>query len=129
MATNTLTEQKTLEYWFTAVALGTRPTAWWIELHTGDPGDGVSNVCADASYARQSAVFEVVVGGDGYIARNTGDIVFPAFAAGQTITWVSVKTLVTGGVHIHSAELPVAAVFAPGGIVRIPINALVFNGV
>jgi hypothetical protein len=129
MASNPTTEQRTLEYWFTTTALGTRPTTWYLALHTGDPGTGLTNECADANYARQAITMQVVAGGDGYIARNTADITFPAFAAAQTIYWVSVNTSLTAGSPIHSAQLPIAAVFGIAGIVRIPINELVFDGV
>jgi hypothetical protein len=129
MASNPTTEQRTLEYWFTATALGTRPTTWYLALHTGDPGTGLANECADANYARQTVTFEVVAGGDGYIARNTAAVTFPAFAAAQTIYWLSVNTALTGGAPIHSAALPIAVVLDIAGIARVPINALIFDGV
>ena len=35
---------------FTSVALGTRPTAWYVALHTGDPTlDGSGNEVGDAT--------------------------------------------------------------------------------
>lgn len=129
MASNPTTEQDTLNYWFTAAALPARPTAWFVALHTGDPGTGAANECTDANYVRRAVVMETVADGDGFIARNTADLVWPAFAAGQTIHWVSIKTALTGGVHIKSAQLPVAKVFAAAGVARIPINELVFEGV
>lgn len=129
MASNPTFEQRTLEYWFTATALGTRPTTWFLALHTGDPGTGLDNECTDATYARQAVTFAVVADGDGYIARNTADIVFPALTAGATISWVSVNTAATAGSAIRSAQIPVAKVFSAGGVPRVPAQELVFEGV
>lgn len=129
MASNPFFEQETLTYWFTDDAMGTRPTEWYVALHSGDPGTGADNELTDANYARQPVVFEVVPDGDGYVARNVADLVFPALAASANVLWVSIKSAASGGSHIRSVAMPIPKAFDPGGIPRIPAQELVFEGV
>lgn len=128
MASNPTFEQETLKYWFTTEVLGTRPTTWEVALHSGDPGTGSDNELTDANYVREAASFEVVADGDGYIARNDADVVFPALAAGVTVHYLSVRDGATGD-HIRSVQLNPPKTFSAGGIPRIPINELVFEGI
>lgn len=128
MASNPVFEEETLKYWFTTDAMGDRPTSWEVALHSGDPGTGDDNELTDANYARESANFEVVADGDGFIARNDADIVFPALVAGVTVQFMSVRDATTGD-HIRSVQLNPPKTFSAGGIPRIPINELVFEGV
>lgn len=128
MASNPTFEQETLTYWFTTDAMGDRPTSWEVALHSGDPGTGDDNELTDANYAREAATFEVVADGDGYIARNDADIVFPALAAGVTVHFMSVRDAATGDC-IRSVQLSPPKTFSAGGIPRIPINELVFEGI
>ena len=44
--------------WLMTTNSVTRPTAWYLALHTGDPGEtGASNEVSGSGYARQQATF------------------------------------------------------------------------
>ncbi len=48
--------------WLMTTGAAVRPTAWWVALHTGDPGEtGSANELSGLGYARQSETFAVVV--------------------------------------------------------------------
>jgi len=52
-------EDDALSYYFTTDSVGTRPTAWYMSLHDGDPGDtGADELTTgeDSGYARVSGV-------------------------------------------------------------------------
>ena len=58
MSTSVFASEQLLKWLFTGDTLGTRPTSWYVSLHTGDPtADGSANEVTDANYARQSATF------------------------------------------------------------------------
>ena len=84
-------ETHLLNYSFTTTSV-TRPTAWYIGLHTSDPGEAGSS-SAEVSgngYARKVASFTV----SGNLATNSGAIEFAAASGGNfgTITHISVMT-------------------------------------
>lgn len=83
MAMSDYTTEDSLKYHLTAGAVGTRPTAWELSLHTGDPGtDGTANEVADSGYARQTIAFTVT----GPAAENSALVTFPAAVEGFTAT-------------------------------------------
>lgn len=81
-----------LTYYFTAGSPATRPVAWEVSLHTGDPGsDGSANEVADAGYAREPATFATDnTDPDLPFADNTGLIQFGAAVTGYTASYVVV---------------------------------------
>jgi hypothetical protein len=46
-------ENALLNWCFTNDTAPTRPTAWWVSLHTADPGETGTSELADTGYARQ----------------------------------------------------------------------------
>jgi len=116
-------EAEVAKYLFTAEAMGTRPTAWYVALHTGDPSDtGANNEVFAAWYVRQAVTFTRTVGA----LSNVGAVNFPAVtAAGLTITHVSIKDALNGGNTL--AVLPVTStIYAVGDIPAIAAAALTF---
>ena len=82
-------ENNALNWALNAVA-ATRPVAWNVGLHTGDPGeDGTANESAATAYARQSAAaFAAAAGG---LAANSDAQTFTTSDAGEeTITHITV---------------------------------------
>ncbi len=89
----------------------TRPTTWYIALHTGDPGsDGSSNEVDtgdDADYVRQSVTYGSAASkqclNDAAVSWtvNSG-------SAGFTVTHASVWTASTGGTCLMTGELGAA---------------------
>lgn len=96
-ALTTHAKQQLLKYGFTTDAMGTRPTAWTLALHVGDPGnDGTANEVTtgshDANYVRQSIAMQFDGAGAYPIVENGASLAFPAMAVGvsHTITHYSI---------------------------------------
>jgi hypothetical protein len=118
-------EVEAMKYLFTAETMGTRPTAWYVALHTADPGDtGTSNEVFAAWYARQSVAFTRTLGA----VANTGAATFAAVTgAGVTITHVSIKDAVSGGNTLAVLAQSPSKVFAIGDIPNLAASALTFS--
>lgn len=117
-------EAEVAKYLFTAEAMGTRPTAWYVALHTGDPSDtGANNEVFAAWYVRQAVTFTRTGGA----LANVGTVTFPAVtAAGLTVTHVSIKDALNGGNTL--AVLPVTStIYAVGDVPAIAASALTFS--
>lgn len=101
-AKTNLAENKVLRYLLTTES-ATRPTAWFVALHTGDPGeDADQNELSGDGYARISATFTVT----GSTAENDAPITFgPATASWGTVSHFSVWDSVTGGNPLYKGEL------------------------
>lgn len=116
-------EAEVVKYLFTAEVMGTRPTGWYLALHTGDPTDaGGSNEVFAAWYARQTCALTRT----GNSVSNTSLITFPAVTGGAvTVTHVSIKDAVSGGNTL--AVLPVAStIYAVGDVPAIQAAVLTF---
>lgn len=129
MSTSVFASEQLLKWLFTGDTLGTRPTSWYVSLHTGDPtADGSANEVTDANYARQSATFTAAAGTELWEVTNDADVVFPAAAAGFTVSHVCVFDAATGGNALAVLELPLARSISASGVFSIPINELVIAG-
>jgi len=100
MSLSNYAENEMLTYFFTTDAMaGARPATWFVELHTGDPGeDGTDNVSGEG---RQAVTFGTVANG------STKNDSVPAWVAstGLTITHISIHDAVTLGNSLISGEL------------------------
>lgn len=131
MNTSIFSSEQLLKWLFTSAATGTRPTSWYVALHTGDPtADGSANEVTDAVYSRQSATFTASQpsAGEMWQAVNDADVAFPAADTAYTVTHVTVFDAVTGGNALAIFELPLARSISIGGVFSIPINELVISG-
>jgi hypothetical protein len=73
----------------------TRPTAWYVALHTGEPGEtGASNEVSAGGYARTAVVFGAASSG---AVSNSGDVEYTASADWGVITHVSIWDAETAG--------------------------------
>lgn len=123
--------EQLLKWLFTTSALGTRPTEWYVALHNGDPTlDGSANESTDANYARQAVTFTATQPSTGlpWEVTNDADVTFPASAAPEVITHVTVFDALTGGNALAIFELPVARAIDTNGSFSIPLNELVITG-
>jgi hypothetical protein len=125
-----------LKYYFSATSVMTRPTAWYVALHTADPGrTGANEVTTggDSAYARKSATFTVAdAGSDGiYEAKNSADVVMNAAGAGAsyTVTHASVWTAATAGTCLAVIPLAVPAATVAGTINSFAVGDLIIEGV
>lgn len=117
-------EAEALKYLFTTETMGTRPTAWYLALHAGDPSDaGGANEVAAGWHVRQSCGLTRV----GSSVSNTADATFAAVTgAPVTITHASIRDAVSGGNCLSICALPAPRTFAIGDIPVIQAGALTF---
>ena len=94
----------------------TRPSARWVSLHTGDPGDtgaNEQNGTNDLGYARKSATFGAASGG---VASNSSA---PSWTSSDTGDWTQsthfgVWDAETGGNFLGGGALTTARTLGPG---------------
>lgn len=68
-------EVSLLNWAFTDAAAPTRPNAWYVSLHTGDPGETGANEMTGTGYVRDAATFsDATTGAAG--CSNEADAVF-----------------------------------------------------
>lgn len=82
--------------WLMTGDAASRPTAWYVALHTGDPGEaGSANEVSGNGYARQAASWTAP---DAGASENAGAITFTA-AGGDwgAIAHASIWTAASGG--------------------------------
>ena len=104
-------EDLLVTWMFTDTAV-TRPTGWFVALHTGDPGeDGSANevlVANDADYTRKTVTFADPVAGSGMCLSEGQVSHTPAVAASPyTVTHASIWTLASGGICLIKGALPI----------------------
>jgi hypothetical protein len=131
MNVSVFSSEQLLKLLFTNAALGTRPTAWYVALHTGDPTlDGSANEVTATPYSRRvtTLVADQPVAGQVWRVRNDADLVFPAPNSAYTVTHVTVKTANSGGTCLAIFALPLARTVPIDGVFSIPINELVITG-
>lgn len=86
--------------WLLTTGAATRPTTWFIALHTGDPGEtGDANevlVATDADYVRKSITFNAASAGQSTSAAQVSWTVNSG-SSGYTVTHISVCESSTAG--------------------------------
>ena len=128
--------QDVLTYYFTAGSPITRPTAWFVGLHTAAPGrTGSAEVAGgvDSAYARKAVAMAVTdAEADGiWEAKNTADVVMNAAGAGAsyTVTHISIWTAATGGTLLGTLQLAVPLPTVSGAINSFAIGDIILQGI
>lgn len=104
------------------VASLTMPTTFFVELHTGAPGnDGTANVVSGGSYARVACTFAWDAGQNR--VENVAAINFPGMPA-VTSTHCSIHSLVTGGVCYATSALSSSVITGAGNTARFAAGTL-----
>lgn len=127
-------QQQILNWLFNTETVGTRPTSWYVALHTGNPGSGGSNELdtgTDANYVRKAVTFdEAVLDGSAYEVESLGDVTFEPAAGGSsyTVTHITIKDALTTGntLAIHQLTVPIPVVAAT--VISIPLGVLIVEG-
>ena len=89
----------------------TEPAAFYVKLHTGDPGsDGTSNAATETD--RTLVTFSAASGG---AITNSADIDWTGVAATETITHISFWDASTAGTFLGSDALNASASLSAGG--------------
>ena len=118
--TNTF-ETRVLE-WLLTTGSPTRPTAWYLGLFTGAPGEagGGTELSGDA-YVREAVTFTV----SGDTATNNAAVEWPVATANWgTITHVAIFDALTSGNMIAYAALSNSKTINTGDVIRIPASDL-----
>lgn len=101
-AASDYTENLALDFLLTT-GTATRPTAWYIGLHTADVTDaGTGTEVSGNAYARKAVAFTV----SGDTGSNSGTVTFDAASGGNwgTITHIGIwDALTTGNLLFHGA--------------------------
>jgi hypothetical protein len=118
--TNTF-ETRVLE-WLLTTGSPTRPTAWYLGLFTGAPGEaGGGTEVSGGSYVREAVVFTV----SGDTATNNAAVEWPVATANWgTITHVAIFDALTSGNMIAYAALSASKTIETGDVLRIPATDL-----
>jgi hypothetical protein len=123
---NTLTlvgEQLALNYTFTTTSV-TRPTVWYVALHTGaNGGTGANNeITTGEGYARQSVTFSL----SSNVITNTAMLTFgpDTTTAWGTVTDITVWDAVTAGRCLAQGTAAASVTYAVGDSATIAIGAL-----
>lgn len=122
MSASQFSSEQTIKWLFTTDTMGTRPTTWFVALHTGNPGtDGAANEVADANYARKAVNFAAAaLPSNMWQVANDADVVFDAAAAPYDVQYVSVFTSATLGTCLAVMPLAIARAIPSGGVFSIP---------
>jgi hypothetical protein len=114
-------ETQLLTWFFTAGAT-TRPTQWFVQVHTGDPGeDGTGGLTGLAGQGRAAATFAVA----GSVASNTGAVdVAMTVTPGQNLTHVSIWSAATAGNPLAYGPLDQPRSVTSGDTLQIAAGAL-----
>lgn len=111
-----------LNGWLNALCRATNytaPTAFWVKLHTADPGVGATAAFGDAT--RQQATFATASGGS---CASSADINWTSLTAAGTISHVSFWTASTAGTFLGSDDLATPRTVAVGDNFTIPSGSL-----
>ena len=125
MSASNYTETEWMKYAFTATAMGTRPTAWYLAVHTADPGeDGTTSECAYSGYARQSIAFTQTAN---QVVSNNQQT-FGAVAGGaQTITHFSVGAASFGDKCLFVGALCLGKAFSVGDVPKFGTGEVILS--
>lgn len=116
-------ESQVIKWLMTGGAV-TRPSAWYVALHTADPGEtGASAELSGNGYARQSATFTEDTNG---LVDNDADV---TFGPNTTVNWgavthVSVWDAVSGGNCLYKGPLSSSVTININDSLRIAAGAL-----
>ena len=110
--------------WAFSAGAATRPTTWFLALHTADPTEAgtTGEVGSSVGYARQPVAFTV----SGNAATNSALLTFgpDTTTAWGTVTHVSVWTAVTGGVCLMKGALAAPVAIALGDSMTFAVGQL-----
>jgi hypothetical protein len=121
MSLSNSAETLTLTWLFTTGS-ATRPTAWYVGLHTSNPDEDDSGTeVSGGGYVRQGASFTV----SGNTATTSGAVEFPTATANYgTVTHCGIYDASTGGNLVAYASLTSSKTIETGDVFRIPAGDL-----
>jgi hypothetical protein len=121
-AASNATETLVLKYTLTTDAV-TRPTAWYIGLHTADVTDaGTGTEVTGNGYSRTAVTFTVT----GDTATNSATVTFPTASGGSwgTVSHIGIWSASSGGTLYYHGALTASKTVADGDTFTIQSGAL-----
>jgi len=112
------------------ISSSTRPTAWFVSLHTADPGDDGANnevaVGTDADYVRKAATFDDPVVDSGQVlSSNAPSWTVNSGSSGYTVTHICIFDAVTAGNCLFSGQLLVSKPLIANGVLTFTAGDIV----
>lgn len=124
MSAANFTESEWMKWAFTTTAMGTRPTAWYVGLHTADPGDTGASELTDSGYSRQSVTFTQT---DNQVTSSNSQT-FPAIVdASVSIGYVSIWDAATTGNCLWTGALSLAKTFAIADVPKFGTGEIILS--
>lgn len=113
--------------WLLSAATATRPTAWYVSLHTGDPGTtGASEVliATDADYTRKTVSFAVAASGQ---KASSTDVTHTADIAATTynVTHIGIWDAATAGNFLLGGALAVPETVVASGTIALTTGRII----
>ena len=114
--------------WLLTATAATRPSAWYVALHTGDPGEtGAANevlVATDADYVRKAITF---AGGSGGQSLSTLEVSWTvnSASAGYTVTHASVHDALSAGKCLFKGPLLASRALIANGVLTFSVGEIV----
>jgi hypothetical protein len=130
-ALTTYGQDLALNYLFNTEAL-TRPTGWFVALHTGDPGaDGTANEVStgvDADYVRKTIALGSEANGQVASSSEVAWTVNSA-SAGYTVTHASIWTAESGGSPLVKSALLATRTLVANDVLTFNIGEIVASAI
>lgn len=116
--------------WLFTNSSATRPTTWFLGMHTGDPGvDGDANevtVGIDADYVRQAITYADPVVDSGQVLNDlAATFTANAGATPHTVTHLSVWKLSAVGDCLMSGQMPVSKDIVGSDVTNFAIDEII----
>lgn len=114
------------KYAFVTGSAAAEPTAWYVGLHSADPGLTGTSEISGSAYARQGSIAFTRTGG---VVKNTGvAITFPTVTTtGYTVTHVSVWDASSTGNLLITGALAVPKTLAVGEALSFASDELILT--
>ena len=114
--------------WMFTTTAATRPTAWYVALHIGDPGeDGTGDevtTSLDSDYVRKAITFDDPSGGQSLSDSQVAWTVNSG-SAGYTVTHASIWDASTAGNCLIKGALLVSRTLAADGVLTFEIGEVI----
>lgn len=117
-------EDMIIAWLMTDASAPTRPTAWYVSLHTGDPGEtGASNELSGNGYSRQAVTFADASSG---ASSNEGALTFGPNTSSNwgTVSHIAIWSASTSGTCYMKGALAASRAIAVGDSLVIAIGDL-----
>lgn len=113
--------------WLLSTAAATRPTTWYLSLHTADPGlTGTDEVLVgtDAAYVRKAITFAAA---SGLTKATDAGVTWTADAAATTyiVTHVGIWDALTAGNFLNYGELAVPETIVASGSLNLSAGRVI----